>query len=346
MRVFGSGVERDMGEDNRLMEDYYDRYARYDVTSQSEYEKATGIRLDVSQGEYYQINGSASYENLWFHYGDMDQLYVEREDAFLPMRCQGTTFYEALNINGNGMGAQARFVVSDQDYARLAADLPKKDQEVSVLFDTEGEKKQEIAFSNAVFRELAKRMSPGMDVLAYYNEAEAEREGESYIRDFTGAVVDPENPLKETDWQFAPLLTPLTDQQLLMQLVTRILMFTYVFLICLAAVGVIGYTRSQSVGLTNRQVFEDIRRLGADQSYQRALLRKQIRRIFLIPTALGVGVCLLYQTLTMWNNDYRMLEGEVKAILALAAIGAVIVLYQCALYRASVCRVRKLVGLE
>ena len=45
-----------------------------------------------------------------------------------------------------------------------------------------------------------------MDVLTYYNAASAEREGSEYTETFTGASVDPENPLKATDWQFAPQL--------------------------------------------------------------------------------------------------------------------------------------------
>ena len=140
-------------------------------------------------------------------------------------------------------------------------------------------------------------------------------------------------------------MTPLTDQQNLMELSTRLLMFAYIFIICIAAAGVIGYTRSQNVGLTNQQVFEDIKRLGADLGYRRILMRRQIRKVFVLPTILGVGLCLLYEILVMWNNDRYLASGEIRALLALAAVAAVVILYQYVIYRMSVRKTGKLLKL-
>ena len=124
LRVFGSGTERDADENNQLIETYYDRFAQYDVTSASEFEKLTGISLDIPAGSYYQIIGSTSYENIWNHFGDMDKLYIESEDAYLPLSYIDTVPYESLNISGdNNMGDASRFVVSDADFDRLKAGL-------------------------------------------------------------------------------------------------------------------------------------------------------------------------------------------------------------------------------
>lgn len=64
LRVFGGGTERDSDDGSQLTETYYDRYAQYDVTSASEFEKMTGTSLDIPSGSYYQIIGSSSYENI------------------------------------------------------------------------------------------------------------------------------------------------------------------------------------------------------------------------------------------------------------------------------------------
>lgn len=105
LRVFGSGTERDADENNQLVETYYDRFAQYDVTSAAEFEELTGISLDIPDGAYYQIIGSTSYENIWNHFGDMDQLYIESEDAYLPLSYVDIVSYESLNISGdNNMG--------------------------------------------------------------------------------------------------------------------------------------------------------------------------------------------------------------------------------------------------
>ncbi len=347
IRIFGSGVERDADENSQLVETYYERYAKYDVTSASEFRKLTGISLDIPAGSYYQIIGGTSTENLWTKYGEMDQLYIESEDAYLPLTYVDTVSYEALNISGNrGMGDAARFVVSDADFERLDAGLDDSSRETQVLFNTEGEMKDKIAFSNELFREFAERMSPSMDVMEFYNAAAEEREGAEYTETFAGAIVDPENPLKATDWQFDPLMTPLVDQQNLMELSTRLLMFAYIFVICIAAVGVIGYTRSQNVGLTNRQVFEDIKRLGADLNYRKALMRRQIRKVFVLPTVLGVGLSILYEMLMLWNNDRILSTGEIRALLALTAVAAGVVVYQYVIYRMSVSKTERLLRLE
>lgn len=346
LRVFGSGTERDADENNQLIETYYDRFAQYDVTSASEFEKLTGISLDIPAGSYYQIIGSTSYENIWNHFGDMDKLYIESEDAYLPLSYIDTVPYESLNISGdNNMGDASRFVVSDADFDRLKVGLSDSSLETQVLFVTEGNTSDEIAFSNELFRTFAEGMSDGMDVLTYYNAASAEREGAEYTETFSGAVVDPENPLKAADWQFAPQLVPLLDQQMIMALAARLLTFSYIFIICIAAVGVIGYTRSQSVGLTNQQVFEDIRRLGADRQYRRALMRRQLRKVFVLPTILGAGLCLLYELLMRWNNDGQISAGEIISMLIITVIAAVIAVYQFAVYRLSVRKTGRLLKL-
>ena len=346
LRVFGSGTERDADENNQLIETYYDTFAQYDVTNASEFEKLTGISLDIPAGSYYQIIGSTSYENIWNHFGDMDKLYIESEDAYLPLSYIDTVPYESLNISGdNNMGDASRFVVSDADFDRLKAGLSDSSLETQVLFDTEGNTSDEIAFSNELFRTFAEGMSDGMDVLTYYNAASAEREGAEYTETFSGAVVDPENPLKAADWQFAPQLVPLLDQQMIMALAARLLTFSYIFIICIAAVGVIGYTRSQSVGLTNQQVFEDIRRLGADRQYRRALMRRQLRKVFVLPTILAAGLCLLYELLMRWNNDGQISAGEIKSMLIITVIAAVIAVYQYAVYRLSVRKTGRLLKL-
>lgn len=316
------------------------------MTSAAEFEELTGISLDIPDGAYYQIIGSTSYENIWNHFGDMDQLYIESEDAYLPLSYVDTVSYESLNISGdNNMGDASRFVVSDADFARLKTGLSDDSLETQVLFDTDGASLDEIAFSNELFRTLAEGMSENMDVLTYYNAASAERNGSEYTETFAGAAVDPENPLKAADWQFAPHLVPLLDQQMLMALAARLLSFSYIFIICIAAAGVIGYTRSQSVGLTNRQVFEDIRRLGADRQYRRTLMRRQLRKIFVLPTILGTGVCLLYEVLILWNNDGQISAGEIRSLLIIALIAAAAAVYQFTIYRLSVRKTGKLLKL-
>lgn len=346
IRVVGSGVERD-AENNELFETYYEDFAEYDCTSASGFYNLTGIELEIPEGEYYQIEGRGAYENIWYHYGDMDQLYCQNEGDYLSMRYLGNIVYHSLVITPNsGLGIGSRFIVNDADFARLKEGLPKEKLETQVLFKTRGNLKGMADFGRQLYKAFAERMSPDMDVMYYYNALEANRRGEDYADMMTGAVVDPENPLRAEDWQYAPLMAPLLKQQTVMLMANRVLLFGYVCLICFAAVGIIGFTRSQSVGLTNAQVFEDIKRLGADQAYRRELMKFQIRKVFVLPTIIGVLLFLIYKGMILYTNNGSFSAEDGGMLCVMAGFGLAAAAYQYLIYNMSVKKVGRLLKLD
>ncbi len=345
IRVTGSGVERDADDSGRFIENYYADYAEYDCTSASQYEKMTGIRLDIPEGGYYLIQLPDQEETTWFKFDDMDQLYAAGEDIYLPMKYLGNTEYSSLVITpDNGLDHGSRFVVNDRDYERLKASLPREKLETQVLFNT-GDGAGEISFAKKVFKEFVLRMSDDMNVKEYYNLLEEERRGEAKESVMKSAVADPENPLAESDWQYHPLLAPLREQQNVMGNAIRYLLFIYVAIICLAAAGIIGYTRSQSVGITNRQFFEDMKKLGADRAYRKQILKQQIGKIYVLPAALGTGLILGYSVLILYMNDGVIKPYEVTAAGILVALSALIGGVQYVLYKKSFRTVGRMLGL-
>ena len=335
IRVTGSGIDRDADDSGRFIEDYYTDYAEYDCTSAAQYEKMTGIRLDIPKGGYYLIQLPDAKETTWFRFDDMDQLYAAREDIYLPMKYLGNTEYSSLVITpDNGFGHGSRFVLNDSDYERLKDGLPEQKLETQVLFDTV-DSDGEILFAKKVFKEFTLRMSEDMDVKEYYNLLKEERSAEAEKSEMKGAFVNPENPLAERDWQYNPLLAPLREQQNVMGSAVRYLLFVYVAVICFAAAGISGYTRSQSVGIANRQFFEDMKKLGADRAYRIQIMKKQIRKIYVLPTALGVGLILGYSILILYMNDGVIKPYEVTVAGILVLLSAIIAGLQYILYRKS-----------
>ena len=162
-----------------------------------------------------------------------------------------------------------------------------------------------------------------------------ERSAEAEKSEMKGAFVNPENPLAERDWQYNPLLAPLREQQNVMGSAVRYLLFVYVAVICFAAAGISGYTRSQSVGIANRQFFEDMKKLGADRAYRIQIMKKQIRKIYVLPTALGVGLILGYSILILYMNDGVIKPYEVTVAGILVLLSAIIAGLQYILYRKS-----------
>ena len=143
---------------------------------------------------------------LPIYFDDMSQLYSKKEDMYLSMKYLGNTVYNALVLNYNGLGANARFVINDMDYEALKAGLKPDSLGTQVLFDSQ-ESDGEIAFAKTLFRELVLGMSEEMNHLMAYNPMEEQRVGaENYVDMSVLAVVDLEEPAKETDWWYIPLL--------------------------------------------------------------------------------------------------------------------------------------------
>lgn len=78
----------------------------------SDYERLTGQRVKVERGTYRMIQGADAEENLFFRFDDMDQVYLDQEDRFLPMEYAGNLTYQSL-VQGRGFDNEARYMVND-----------------------------------------------------------------------------------------------------------------------------------------------------------------------------------------------------------------------------------------
>lgn len=348
IRVIGDGVERDVDEQNQFIEERIERFAEYDCTSASIYQELTGISLEIPRGGYYLIQPKGGAETTWFSFDDMTKLYHEESDTWFDMEYLGNTEYSSLVITPNsGLAGGSRFVLNDQDYEALSSGISETRQMTQVLFNSDGSE-GEMDFAANLYQEFALRMSESMNVIEYYNSQEALRRGAEYEESgmADAAVVDPEEWAKETDWQFKPLMKPLSMQQLYLGYAIRFMLFVYVAVICLAAVGIIGYTRSQNVGITNAQVFEDIKKLGADSAYRRKLLEKQVGKVYVLPSLLGVGIAVFYEWLLLWGNDGRIVSNEIWTAALAVGSGLVMLGFQYLMYRKSVKKVSGLLHIR
>lgn len=334
IRIPGNAVNRDTNEDgSRIIEEFVEGFAEYDCLSASAYKRLTGTRLEIPAGGYYLIQPVQAVETHWNHFDDMSGLYSQTEDACLPMKYLGNTEYNSMIMKNSGLGEQSRFVVNDADYERLRADLPDNKIGVQVLFDSV-ESEGEIPFAAALFKRLAEGMSADMNHMTHYNPMEEKRIGADAYRDMAGAArVDPEVPAKEQDWWYTPVLVPLINQQTILGMAIRLMLFIYVAVICIAAAGIIGYSRSQSVANSSRQMFEDLKRLGADREYRRWLLKKQIAKVYVLPTILGVGIAIVYIIMILFINDGVLKSGEISVALYGVVLGGVIAGFQYLMYK-------------
>lgn len=353
IQAVGSGVKRDdVDENNNLLDIYEEKRGVYEFLSASGFEKLTGQKIQVESGSYYLIQTKDAQENLFFRFDDMDQIYLDKKDAFMKMKYKGNVAYYSL-VQGYGFDFESRYVISDSDYEKLKAGTGEFPQEIQVLFDTvegagadsESRKSQNAeAFSAALYKEFGERISDDMKVCSAYDAYQGSLEGADY--GYEGMVrYDPQNSIKEADWQYEPYFLPLKEANGAKSYAVYMLLFLYVAVICLAASGIISYARSQSVGLSSAPVFADLEKLGADRKYLRKLLAKQVRKVYVLSTAIGAVGILAFEILLLQGNDGRFTADELKLVPLLLGVLAAVFAYQYGVYRFSMRKVQKMLRL-
>jgi len=342
IQVIGDGIEWDANEKGDLVEDHYDEFALYDCISTSGYETLTGKQLDIPEGQYLMVQKIDAYENVFHHFGDMHKLYSGDMQASLSLEYMGTEVCSSLVVE-NGFGTNSRFILNDQDYQALRAGLPEERFIRQVFFDTV-ENKNAILFSQELYQEYALRASEDMKVVALYDPCEEERVGKEYT--YTEkAVFDPYNPIKEVNWQYQPIFVQLQSENFVMSLAVRFLLFIYVAVICLAATGIISYTRSKNITIRNQQVFADIEKLGANHAYLKSLLKEQIQKIYILPTTIGCLAIFAFMVLILWQNDGHFDLNDWKILVIILIFNLLIAGYQYVLYRLSMKEAVKTLGI-
>lgn len=342
--ALGDGVDREnVDKDGNLIEKYCDPYAEYECISADTYQKLTGQQINVAQGTYYQVTYADAKENLYRRYGEMKKLYLADNEQSIQLTYKGHKRYNSL-VYLDGFGDASRFVLNDKDYEVLRENRALQKVQTQVLFDAD-ETKSAIKFSEALYKDFTDRMSKNMNVGAYYDAYQAKTEGTSYGYSGT-AIVDADIPQMETDWKYVPVFSYMTQQYDLLTHAVFVLLFLYVAIICLTAVGVIAYTRSQAIGLSNYNVFNDLFKLGANQEYRLDLLKEQVKKVFVLPTIIGCSGAVIFEIITMWTNDGHIERMEMLMIIPILLIVAVTAFYMGITYHYSLKRTERILSLS
>lgn len=119
------------------------------------------------------------------------------------------------------------------------------------------------------------------------------------------------------------------------------MLFVFIAIIYFSAVIVVAFTCCLTIAITNRQVYDDLRHLGAPRTYLFRSVRSQIRRGFLVPTVTGTALIYAFYAMIMLFNDNRLTISEIaglsSCLLLILAVSAIL----CGVYRLTrraVCR--------
>lgn len=336
IRLLGSGVNRDnVGEEGKLLEVYEKEHLYYSFLDESSYREITGQDLSVENGTYYMIRNSSMYENQYNRYDDLDYVQNTYADIDKDMKFAGTVEYSSLAAL-TGFDGLARYVISDADYAELRQSLPDSMIVKNILFDVD-DLDHSYSFARELYKQYCNHASEDMLKMTGYDE---HQEKVSLAEDGYYGYADPVTPNPEhseeyCDWKYAPSFKILDINNGFISFGIFYMLFIYVAVICLAAVAIISYTRSMTVVVKNKQVFEDVRKLGGNNDYVKGILSDQIRRVYTLPTVMGCLIMLLWYPLMLWQNDGRFTQAEMKIVFVELALCVLIALFQYIVYKVS-----------
>ena len=122
-------------------------------------------------------------------------------------------------------------------------------------------------------------------------------------------------------------------------MVVFIMLFVFIAIVCFAAVFVIAFTRCMTIALNNRQVYEDMGKLGASRAYLYDSVKGQVSRVFTVPAITGTGVIYAFYAMIMYANDGRLSPGEIAGMGACLLLILAVSLLMYAVYRLTLRRV-------
>ena len=331
-RLLGSGVAREnYDEEGMLTEEYREKDYYKNFISAGMFSEATGMEVKVEPGTYLYVNRRNNTENYWFLPEDLDM--AENTDTGIKkgLIFAGTVEYSSFFYD-RGQDGNASYILNDEDFAELKKGLSNKFQMTQVLFNV-SDAGDTYAFSKELYARYCKSVPDSMRVMAAYDEY---REGVDAGYDYGGlTTLYPKRPEIEVDWKYSPVFVPLLERSFVLTYATLLLIFVFVSVICLVSAGVIGYTRSITVAVKSKRVLMDVKKLGAGQEYLNRILKEQIKKIFVLPTAAATILMFIYYTMILWQNDGVISSNEYPMIGFNIAVCLIVVLYQYTLYCSS-----------
>ena len=232
-----------------------------------------------------------------------------------------------------------RYVVDDADYAAMTDRLPDDWREQMVFFNVENDE-QTYNFAKALFYEIVNRS--GQEVALYDSYDPVAREiaiaetGEYFLDpetceayDFTPIDYDQRDSSNfRLYWQYMPQFRVLDKADFVKTTAVFLMLFVFIAIVCFAAVIVIAFTRCLTIAITNRQVYDDLRHLGAPRAYLFRSVRSQVRRVFLVPMVTGTALIYAFYAMIMFFNDNRLTMGELaglgSCLLLIFAVSAIL----------------------
>lgn len=336
-----NGYYRESDENNMLTNDYVEKRQHNEFFKESEFNRISGQNVDIKQGEYKRIILDGDSESIWNKWDDLDLITHPVTGKSEKVKFAGTTSFRPFVSEYY----KEKYIISDEDYERLSKDLPDQKYDKYVLFNVKNPEETYL-FAKELKNEILKRSSDDVafdTIYDEYKEKVAKEKGDEY---YYGTKIDlsPDNTQLFNDWAYYPSFKPLESQDILKNMAVFLMLFTYISIICFAAVAIITYTRAVTIGLDNKQLFSDIKKLGASNKYIENNIKKQLAKVFIYPTVIGSAFIYMMFFMIFYGNggDGSITYGEMLGLLVGLFIILVTILFMFITYKFSLSKVKRI----
>ncbi|MDD2978405.1 MAG: ABC transporter permease [Hespellia sp.] len=239
------------------------------------------------------------------------------------------------------------YVLNDADYEKITQGLTSEWKERIVDFNVKDVKKS-YSFSKALYNEIIERSSVASEVASHYDrivKRNAEANGETYYGDMEEYKIsykDKDTSSFRLFWKYAPMFRVMELQDMYRTMSVYLMLFIFIALICFAAVFVIAYTRCITVAMYNRQMYADLKYLGAGRTYLYNCAKSQILKVFKMPVLIGTSLTFALYFFIMFGNDGGLTAGELAGIRSCVLVIIAITLVIWGFYRSVLRKVCKM----
>lgn len=314
------------------------------VISEDTWNTLTGDHTDVLPGTYLCITNteetSLSVSSNARHITNM----VTRRQ--LDTEYAGLLHYDLLT----GTGFKGCRVLDQADYDQLAEGLTDEWKGRYVYFNIDGT--DSYPFAKALFRLFVSSFDDDCFVANWYNRVSSTLRKEQGIEDWQESEPDLRLDPDQMDslafrlgWEYQPSFRILSQNDFLLSTSVFLMMFFFIFIVCVLTALVICHTRCQTIALNNRYIFDDLKKLGASPAFLNKEVCHQCSSVFKVPAAVGMIIVYLLFILLLYANDGQIVFTEIVSLGVCLGIDAALGAVVYVVYRVTVKAIKKKLGI-
>jgi ABC-type antimicrobial peptide transport system, permease component len=339
--VLGHDGNREIDEENgKFHYEYQELLGESNYLSESSFNKMTGQTADIRPGRFAPVVAEESS-------GDMEQ---DGKSLLTNMTTKGTLHLGFQQFLRFDMLASAYYVsyyvLDDADYAKITAGLSDEWREKLVYFNVK-DALTTYSFAKQLFNTIVDRSGPECEVSKRYDRIEkatAKEDGETYWGDEHPETTkvnyaQPDSTVFRMNWKYMPRFRVLDRYDFTIEYAVFFMVFLFISIVCFAAVLVIGYTRCLTIAMNHRQVYDDLRHLGAAPQYLCRSVKGQISKVFGVPGLVGTVLICAFYSMILFFNDNRITQSEISGLISCSFVVAGMSAVLWAFYRFTLHRV-------